>query len=48
MIDKQTGDVYSIKAYGVINRAHRYGTLDTLDDWDWSGYHAVRKEEVAQ
>ena len=47
MVDQQ-GNIYGIKAYGVVNRAHHYGTLDTLDDWDWSGYHAVRKEEVAQ
>lgn len=37
MVDER-GDIYGIKAYGVIHRGHYYGNLDTIFDWDWSGY----------
>ena len=29
MVDKE-GNIFGIKAYGVIHRGHRYGTLDTV------------------
>ena len=38
----QDGRILGIKAYGVPHHGHRYGTLDTIDEWDWSGYRAVR------
>lgn len=47
MVDLATGEIYGIKGYGVIHRGHRYGTLDMLDAWDWSGYVAVRKQREA-
>ncbi len=37
MIDTK-GNIFGIKAYGAIHLGHRYGTLDTIDDWDWGGY----------
>jgi hypothetical protein len=37
------GTIYGIKGYGVPHLRHRYGTLATIDEWDWSGYKAVRK-----
>ena len=40
MVVNATGEIFGIKAYGVIHRGHAYGTLDTLDAWDWSGYTA--------
>ena len=43
MVELATGEIFGIKAYGVIHRGHQYGTLDTLADFDWSGYRAVRK-----
>lgn len=43
MIDG-AGNIFGIKAYGVIHRGHQYGTLDTIHEWDWSGYTAVRKK----
>lgn len=49
MVDAQ-GNIWGIKAYGVIHRGHHYGTLDTIADWDWRDYTAVRrqaKERVA-
>lgn len=40
MIDHATGVIYGIKAYGVVHKGHVYGTLDTVAEWDWSGYVA--------
>lgn len=42
MIDK-AGNIYGIKAYGVIHKGHCYGTLDTIEDYYWGGYRAVKK-----
>lgn len=40
MVVLETGEIFSCKAYGVIHRGHAFGTLDTIHDWDWRGYHA--------
>lgn len=40
MVVNKTGEIFGIKAYGVIHRGHAYGTLDTIQEWDWSGYTA--------
>lgn len=29
-----------------VNRKERYGTLKTIDQWDWSGYWPVFKDEI--
>ena len=44
MVELSTGRIYGIKGYGVIHQGHQYGDLNTIDNWDWSGYHAVPKE----
>lgn len=41
MVDMTTQEIVGIKAYGVPHLGHHYGTLDSIADWDWSGYHAV-------
>ena len=43
VVDLGTGEILGIKAYGVPHPGHRYGTLGTVADWDWSDYTAVRK-----
>jgi len=43
MVVKATGEIFGIKAYGVIHRGHSYGTLDTITQWNWGGYRAVPK-----
>ena len=45
MIDKE-GNIYGIKAYGVIHKGHYYGTLDTIEDYYWGGYRAVKKGDL--
>ena len=47
MIELDTGRIFGIKAYGVIHRGHQYGTLDTIEDYDWGGYTAVLRQSVA-
>jgi hypothetical protein len=42
MIDK-AGNIYGIKAYGVIHRGHHYGTLNTVEDWYWGEYHPIKR-----
>jgi len=43
MVELDTGEIYGIKAYGVIHRGHHYGNLDTIDDFYWGEYRAFRK-----
>lgn len=44
MVVRDTGEIFGIKGYGVIHRGHYYGTLDTIADYDWSGYTAVKRQ----
>ena len=46
MIDK-SGNIYGVKAYGVIHKGHHYGTLDTVKNYYWGGYHARLINEKA-
>lgn len=41
MVDLETGEIYGIKGYGVVHRGHRYGTLETIQDWNWGQYKAA-------
>lgn len=38
MVTNDTGEIYGIKAYGVIHKGKRYGTLDTIHDYYWGDY----------
>ena len=38
MIENATGIIYGIKGYGQVHKGHRYGTLETVDQWYWGGY----------
>jgi hypothetical protein len=42
MVDNATGEIFGIKAYGKVHKGHAYGTLDTIDQWDWGGFRPVR------
>lgn len=39
MIEIETGEVYGIKAYGVIHRGHYYGKVQEFEGWNWGGYY---------
>jgi L-lactate utilization protein LutB len=43
MVVNETGEIFGIKAYGVIHKGHFYGTLDTTNAYNWGGYRAVKK-----
>jgi hypothetical protein len=45
MVERETGIVYGIKAYGVIHKGHKYGTLDTTNKWFWGYYYPMPGEE---
>lgn len=38
MIENATGAIFGIKGYGKVHKGHQYGTLETVETWDWSGY----------
>ncbi len=42
MIDNLTGEIFGIKAYGVINKQHFFGTIDTINDYFWGNYTAYK------
>lgn len=46
MVDAE-GGIWGIKAYGVIHRGRYYGNLDEIDQWNWGGYYAQKKEVAA-
>ena len=39
MIEKSTGLIYGIKAYGQVHKGHCYGNLENYKDYDWSEYY---------
>ena len=41
MIDEE-GNIFGIKGYGVINKKHYFGTLDTINNYYWGNYKAVK------
>ncbi len=45
MVDRATGEIFGIKAYGKIHRGHKYGTLDTIDKWNWGLFYPARRDQ---
>jgi hypothetical protein len=41
MIDRNSWVIYGIKSWAQINERRTYGTLDTIDQYDWSPYYGV-------
>jgi hypothetical protein len=42
MVVNDTGEIYGIKAYGVIHKGHFFGTLDTIEAYFWGDYRAIK------
>ena len=42
MVDNITGEIFGIKAYGVINKKQPFGTLDTINGFYWGCYKAYK------
>lgn len=38
---KETGAIFGAESWRKPNFKRQYGTLDTIMDWDWSGYYAA-------
>lgn len=43
-VEIETGIIFGAKSWRIYNPNHEYGTLDTIDEWDWSGFYATHKE----
>ena len=48
LVDNTTGEIYGIKGYGTPNKAHKFGTTDTIYDYHWGDYlaHKVPEKRV--
>ena len=43
MIDNVTEEIFGIKAYGQVHKGHKYGILDSINDWNWGDYSPSKK-----
>lgn len=41
MVDRHTWIIYAIKSWAQVNLRRQFGTLDTIDQYDWTGFHGV-------
>lgn len=42
-VEKSTGNIFGAKSWKAYNPARQFGTLDTVAEWDWSGYYPASK-----
>lgn len=40
-VDRNSWIIYGIKSWNQVNERRQYGTLDTVDEWDWSFHYAT-------
>jgi hypothetical protein len=43
MVDRNSWVIYGIKSWAQINERRTYGTLDTVDQYDWSSFYGTPK-----
>lgn len=43
MVDRNSWVIYGIKSWAQINERRTYGTLDTVDQYDWSAHYGIPK-----
>jgi hypothetical protein len=43
MVDRNSWVIYGIKSWAQINERRTYGTLDLIDQYDWSQYYGAPK-----
>jgi len=41
MVDRNSWVIYGIKSWAQINERRTYGTLDTIDQYDWSAHYGI-------
>jgi hypothetical protein len=44
MVDRNSWVIYGIKSWAQINERRTYGTLDTVDQYDWSSFYGTPKQ----
>jgi hypothetical protein len=42
-VDRHAWVIYGCKSYTQVNERRQFGTLDTIEQYDWSAYQAVPK-----
>jgi hypothetical protein len=47
MVDRNSWVIYGIKSWAQINERRTYGTLDTVDQYDWKPYYGIPKAGTA-
>ena len=43
-VEKRTGIIFGAKGWKAFNPNNEYGTLHTINEWDWSDYYGVSKK----
>ena len=43
MVDRNSWVIYGIKSWAQVNLRREYGTLDTVDQYDWSAHYGIPK-----
>ncbi|MBM4179775.1 MAG: hypothetical protein FJ211_10675 [Ignavibacteria bacterium] len=43
MVDRNSWVIYGIKSWAQINERRTYGTLDTVEQYDWSAHYGIPK-----
>lgn len=43
MVDRNSWEIYGIKSWAQVNPRRMFGTLDSVDDYDWSPYVGTPK-----
>ena len=43
MVDRNSWVIYGIKSWAQINERRTYGTLDTIDQYDWAPHYGIPK-----
>lgn len=44
-VEKETGTIFACEGWKKPNLNRSYGTLDTIDQFDWSGFNGVAKPD---
>ena len=47
MVDRNSWVIYGIKSWAQINERRVYGTIDVVEQYDWSSYYGVPKTGTA-
>jgi len=47
MVERKTENIYAIKSWAQVNTRRWFGTLDTIEQFDWKPFHAVPKTGAA-